>query len=254
MALPRRCLKKFETRPVANARLLIVEDDPDVRNSLDRRFRFEGFHVTTADSGESALDILAEAQPDLVLLDVMLPGLDGFAVAERIRNASNVPILMLTARDSVADRVSGLERGADDYLVKPFELPELMARVRALLRRSRLAPSAEVGEGVESDVLDYAGLRLDRKTRDVSVDDAPLELTPREFSLLEYFLLHPKQVLTRDQILEAVWGYDSENSSNLVDVYVLQLRKKIEAQAKVSRRRLHTVRGVGYSIRDPLES
>lgn len=235
--------------PIGNAKLLIVEDDPDVRNSLERRFRFEGFRVTTAERGEEALDILANLEPDLILLDVMLPGLDGFAVAERIRNVSNVPILMLTAKDSVEDRVSGLERGADDYLVKPFELPELMARVRALLRRSRLLADAPK-DPAESDVLAYAGLTLNRKTRDVIVDEEPLELTPREFSLLEYFLQHPKQVLTRDQILEAVWGYDSEGSSNLVDVYVLQLRKKIEAQG-ISDRRLHTVRGVGYSLRDP---
>lgn len=234
---------------IGNAKLLIVEDDPDVRNSLERRFRFEGFRVTTAERGEEALDIMADLEPDLVLLDVMLPGLDGFAVAERIRNVSNVPILMLTAKDSVEDRVSGLERGADDYLVKPFELPELMARVRALLRRSRIL-SETPPDPAETDVLAYAGLSLNRKTRDVVVDDEPLELTPREFSLLEYFLQHPKQVLTRDQILEAVWGYDSEGSSNLVDVYVLQLRKKIESQG-VSDRRLHTVRGVGYSLREP---
>ena len=236
--------------PIGNSKLLIVEDDPDVRNSLERRFRFEGFQVTTAERGEEALDILANLEPDLILLDVMLPGLSGFEVAERIRHVSNVPILMLTAKDSVEDRVSGLERGADDYLVKPFELPELMARVRALLRRSRLMGDNSAQDG-SSDHLAYAGLSLDRKTRDVLVDGEALELTPREFSLLEYFLQHPKQVLTRDQILEAVWGYDSEGSSNLVDVYVLQLRKKIEANGGASNRRLHTVRGVGYSLRDP---
>jgi len=235
--------------PIGNSKLLIVEDDPDVRSSLERRFRFEGFRVTTAERGEEALDILADLEPDLILLDVMLPGLDGFAVAERIRNVSNVPILMLTAKDSVQDRVSGLERGADDYLVKPFELPELMARVRALLRRSRILSEAASTEEA-SHKLEYAGISLDRKTRDVLVDGESLDLTPREFSLLEYFLQHPKQVLTRDQILEAVWGYDSEGSSNLVDVYVLQLRKKLEAGKATSDRRLHTVRGVGYSLRD----
>lgn len=235
---------------IGNSKLLIVEDDPDVRNSLERRFRFEGFQVTTAEHGEAALDILATLEPDLILLDVMLPGLSGFQVAERVRLVSNVPILMLTAKDSVEDRVSGLERGADDYLVKPFELPELMARVRALLRRSRLL-SEPTSQDTSTDELAYAGLTLDRKTRDVTVDGEHLELTPREFSLLEYFLQHPKQVLTRDQILEAVWGYDSEGSSNLVDVYVLQLRKKIEAKGAATNRRLHTVRGVGYSLRDP---
>jgi two-component system, OmpR family, response regulator MprA len=236
--------------PIGNAKLLIVEDDPDVRNSLERRFRFEGFQVTTAESGEFALDILSTLEPDIVLLDVMLPGLDGFAVAERVRSVSNVPILMLTAKDSVQDRVSGLECGADDYLVKPFELPELMARVRALLRRSRILVT-DTGGGTEVDALVYAGIALNRKTRDVSVDGESMELTPREFSLLEYFLQHPKQVMTRDQILEGVWGYDSEGSSNLVDVYVLQLRKKLEAKGGASDRRLHTVRGVGYSLRDP---
>ena len=237
--------------PISNAKLLIVEDDPAVRTSLERRFRFEGFHVTSAERGEQALDILADTEPDLILLDVMLPGLDGFAVAERIRNVSNVPILMLTARDSVEDRVAGLERGADDYLVKPFELPELMARVRALLRRSHLLSGQQSANSGQEDELDYAGLFLNAKTRDVTVDGEILELTPREFSLLEYFLLHPRQVLTREQILEGVWGYDTENSSNLVDVYVLQLRKKIEAQAHTKDRRLHTVRGVGYTLRAP---
>jgi two-component system, OmpR family, response regulator MprA len=239
--------------PISNAKLLIVEDDPAVRTSLERRFRFEGFQVTSAENGEQALDILAGMEPDLILLDVMLPGLDGFAVAERVRNVSNVPILMLTARDSVEDRVAGLERGADDYLVKPFELPELMARVRALLRRSHLLSGQQVENSSQSDELEYAGLFLDQKTRDVTIDGESLELTPREFSLLEYFLLHPRQVLTREQILEGVWGYDTENSSNLVDVYVLQLRKKIEAGAHVKDRRLHTVRGVGYTLRDPKE-
>jgi two-component system response regulator MprA len=239
--------------PISNAKLLIVEDDPAVRSSLERRFRFEGFQVTSAERGEQAFDIMADMEPDLVLLDVMLPGLDGFAVAERIRNVSNVPILMLTARDSVEDRVAGLERGADDYLVKPFELPELMARVRALLRRSQLLSGQTDQAKADSDEVEFAGILLSPKTRDVTVDGEPLELTPREFSLLEYFLLHPRQVLTREQILEGVWGYDTENSSNLVDVYVLQLRKKIEAKAHTKDRRLHTVRGVGYTLRDPNE-
>lgn len=239
--------------PISKAKLLIVEDDPSVRASLERRFRFEGFLVTTAERGEQALDILTETKPDLVLLDVMLPGLDGLAVAERIRNISNVPILMLTAKDSVEDRVSGLECGADDYLVKPFELPELMARVRALLRRSHLLSGQTSKHPDESNAVEFAGIMLDPKTRDVTVDGQVLVLTPREFSLLEYFLLHPRQVLTREQILEGVWGYDTENSSNLVDVYVLQLRKKIEAEAHSKDRRLHTVRGVGYTLRDPAE-
>ena len=232
-----------------SAKLLIVEDDPDVRNSLERRFRFEGFQVTTAERGEEALALLTEVDPNLVLLDVMLPGLDGFAVAERIRHVSNVPILMLTAKDALEDRVSGLECGADDYLVKPFELPELMARVRALLRRARIAAEPGAAE-VAQDQLSFGGIALNRKTREVTSEGEQIELTPREFNLLEYFLQHPRQVLTRDQILEAVWGYDSEGSSNLVDVYVLQLRKKLESTGG-SGRWLHTVRGVGYSLREP---
>ena len=170
---------------------------------------------------------------------------------ERIRNVSNVPILMLTARDSVEDRVSGLERGADDYLIKPFELPELLARIRALLRRSKLSVEQETRD---DDLVAFAGISLHAKTRQVSFLSEPLELTPREFDLLEFFLRHPRQVLTRDQLLSGVWGYDSDASSNLVDVYVLQLRKKLEGKASGQARRIETVRGVGYSLRDPGES
>lgn len=235
-----------------SAKLLIIEDDTAVSASLQRRLRFEGFDVSVADRGEVALELLPELLPDLILLDVMLPGLDGFAVAERIRGLSNVPILMLTARDSVEDRVSGLERGADDYLVKPFELPELLARIRALLRRSKLV--AENPNSLDHDELTFAGISLNGKTREVSFQGEALELTPREFDLLEYFLRHPRQVLTRDQLLAGVWGYDADASSNLVDVYVLQLRKKLEAQSGRQARRIDTVRGVGYSLRDPGET
>lgn len=235
-----------------SAKLLIIEDDTAVSASLQRRLRFEGFDVSVADRGEVALELLPELLPDLILLDVMLPGLDGFAVAERIRGLSNVPILMLTARDSVEDRVSGLERGADDYLVKPFELPELLARIRALLRRSKLV--AENPNSLDHDELTFAGISLNGKTREVSFQGEALELTPREFDLLEFFLRHPRQVLTRDQLLAGVWGYDADASSNLVDVYVLQLRKKLEAQSGRQARRIDTVRGVGYSLRDPGET
>lgn len=232
-----------------SAKLLIIEDDTAVSASLQRRLRFEGFDVQVADRGEVALEMLPDLQPDLILLDVMLPGLDGFAVAERIRVLSNVPILMLTARDSVEDRVSGLERGADDYLVKPFELPELLARIRALLRRSKLA--SDNPNSLDQDELAFAGISLNGKTREVSFQTDTLELTPREFDLLEYFLRHPRQVLTRDQLLAGVWGYDADASSNLVDVYVLQLRKKLEGPSGRQVRRIETVRGVGYSLRDP---
>ena len=234
-----------------SAKLLIIEDDSAVSASLQRRLRFEGFDVQVADRGEVALEMLPNLQPDLILLDVMLPGLDGFAVAERIRVLSNVPILMLTARDSVEDRVSGLERGADDYLVKPFELPELLARIRALLRRSKLV--SDNPNAFDQDELAFAGISLNGKTREVSFQAETLELTPREFDLLEYFLRHPRQVLTRDQLLAGVWGYDADASSNLVDVYVLLLRKKLEGPSGRQVRRIETVRGVGYSLRDPGE-
>jgi two-component system response regulator MprA len=230
--------------------LLLIEDDSAVSASLQRRLRFEGFDVHVADRGETALEMMPELSPNLILLDVMLPGLDGLSVAERIRAVSNVPILMLTARDSVEDRVNGLERGADDYLVKPFELPELLARIRALLRRARLSSEVEPRD----DQVSFAGISLNAKTRQVRFQGEALELTPREFDLLEYFLRHPRQVLTRDQLLSGVWGYDSDASSNLVDVYVLQLRKKLEAKGgSAQSRRIETVRGVGYSLRDPAE-
>lgn len=227
-------------------KILMVEDDPDVRNSLQRRLRFEGFQVEAAERGEEALEMFPEVQPNLVLLDVMLPGIDGFTVAERIREVSQVPILMLTARDAVEDRVGGLERGADDYLVKPFEMPELIARLRALLRRSSLQGDLEPQVSGDSS-LTFGHFALDTKTREVTSDGELVELTPREFDLLEFFLRHPRQVLTRDQILEAVWGYESEASSNLVDVYIRQLRKKMELSGP---RLLQTVRGVGYSLKD----
>ncbi len=224
----------------------MVEDDPDVRASLQRRLKFEGFQVEAVERGEQALEMFSEVQPNLVLLDVMLPGIDGFTVAERIREVSNVPILMLTARDAVEDRVGGLERGADDYLVKPFEMPELIARLRALLRRSNLASDSD-SPGSEETKLSFGHFALDTKTREVTSNGEPVDLTPREFDLLEFFLRHPRQVLTRDQILEAVWGYESEASSNLVDVYIRQIRKKMDNSGT---RLLQTVRGVGYSLKD----
>lgn len=229
--------------------ILIIEDDAAVQASLTRRLRFEGFGVEIADSGEDGLKKLEEATPDLILLDVMLPGMDGFATAETIRKTSNVPILMLTAKDSVEDRVDGLMCGADDYLVKPFEMPELIARIRALIRRSQLTKPAQAEQN--DSLLQFLGLSMEQKTREVLFDEKPLQLTPREYDLLEYLLRHPRQVLTREQILEAVWGYDSDATSNLVDVYVRQLRKKMEQASPKSSPQLGTVRGVGYTLREP---
>ena len=228
---------------MAGASILLVEDEPAVLASLRRRLKIEGFQIEAAVTGLMALEMFEQSRPDLVILDAMLPELDGFEVAARMRSLAATPILMLTARDSVEDRVKGLEQGADDYLVKPFAFEELLARIRALLRRSRLAIPEE-----SSHNLEFADIRLDQKSREVVVAANAVTLTPREYDLLLYFLKHPRQVLTRDQIFTSVWGYDHEGSSNLIDVYVKSLREKIEE--KTSMRLLQTVRGVGYVLRD----
>ncbi len=221
--------------------VLLVEDDPAVQASVRRRLAFEGFAVETAERGDEVLQQVRTLNPDVVILDVMLPEMDGFEVAEQVRVHSDVPILMLTARDSVQDRIQGLACGADDYLVKPFAVEELLARIRALLRRASLAqPRA-------SETLNCATLSLNESTREVFSDGHPVALTPRKFSLLQYLLRHARQVLTRDQILEAVWGHDHLGDSNVIDVYVRQLREKLEAHSQ--ERLLHTVRGIGYTLR-----
>ncbi|MBS2034445.1 response regulator transcription factor [bacterium] len=222
-------------------RVLLVEDDPAVQASIRRRLTFEGFTVETADRGDQVLEQVRLLNPQVVILDVMIPEPNGFEVAEQLRRHSAVPILMLTARDSVQDRVQGLACGADDYLVKPFAVEELLARVRALLRRSQLV------SGTNEDLLTLAGLSLNEVTREVFSDGHPVSLTPREFGLLHYLLRHARQVLTREQILEAVWGHDHLGDSNVIDVYVRQLREKLEACDQP--RLLHTVRGVGYTLR-----
>ncbi|MEU8521836.1 response regulator transcription factor [Streptomyces sp. NBC_01216] len=227
-------------------RILIVDDEPAVREALRRSLAFEGYGTEVAVDGLDALTALEAYAPDLVVLDVQMPRMDGLTAARRIRAAgSTVPILMLTARDTVGDRVTGLDAGADDYLVKPFELDELFARIRALLRRSSYAPAA--GEAPPGDVLAFDDLRMDLTTREVSRAGRPVELTRTEFTLLEMFLAHPRQVLTREQILKAVWGFDFEPSSNSLDVYVMYLRRKTEAGGEP--RLVHTVRGVGYVLR-----
>ncbi|MFG1699416.1 response regulator transcription factor [Nonomuraea sp. NPDC049309] len=226
------------------ARLLVVDDEPALREALQSSLEFEGYKVATADDGQQALDALAAEAYDAVLLDVMMPRLDGLTACRRLRSAGNhVPILMLTARDAVGDRVSGLDAGADDYLVKPFELDELLARVRALLRRGALSASAP-----EGDVLAYGDLRMDPATREVTRGERRLDLTRTEYLLMELFLSHPRQVLTRDQILSEVWGFDFEPTSNSLDVYVMYLRRKTEAGGEP--RVIHTVRGVGYVLRN----
>ncbi|CAM5721261.1 DNA-binding response regulator OS=Streptomyces alboniger OX=132473 GN=CP975_16430 PE=4 SV=1 [Streptomyces alboniger] len=227
-------------------RILIVDDEPAVREALQRSLAFEGYDTQVAVDGADALEKTTAYQPDLLVLDIQMPRMDGLTAARRIRGAGDTtPILMLTARDTVGDRVTGLDAGADDYLVKPFELDELFARVRALLRRSSYAAS---GAGVEEDeALTFADLRMDLATREVTRAGRPVELTRTEFTLLEMFMAHPRQVLTREQILKAVWGFDFEPSSNSLDVYVMYLRRKTEAGGEP--RLVHTVRGVGYVLR-----
>ncbi|WP_221640353.1 response regulator transcription factor [Actinoallomurus bryophytorum] len=220
--------------------MLVVDDEPAVRESLASSLAFEDYEVVTAIDGMSALDELDRTRPDLAILDVLMPRMDGLTTCRRLRaRGETLPVLMLTARDTIGDRVTGLDAGADDYLVKPFELDELLARVRALLRRSLVTAR-------DGDILEYAGLRMNTLTRDVTRDGRDLDLTRTEYSLLEMFLTHPRQVLTREQILKTVWGFDFEPSSNSLDVYVMYLRRKTGEP-----RLINTVRGVGYVLRAP---
>jgi two-component system, OmpR family, response regulator MprA len=223
------------------ARVLVVDDEPAVLRALERALKLENYEVTLAEDGQQALDALATSPADAVVLDVMMPGIDGLEVARRIRKAGDrTPILMLTARDAIDDRVTGLDVGADDYLVKPFALKELQARLRALLRRA--------GEGTDGEMLQFADLVLDPLAHEVRRGERQIELTKTEFLLLELFLRHPRQVLTRSQIFEHVWGYDFGPTSNALGVYMGYLRRKTEAGGEP--RLLDTVRGVGYILRD----
>ncbi|WP_033324377.1 response regulator transcription factor [Streptomyces yerevanensis] len=228
-------------------RILIVDDEPAVREALQRSLAFEGYDTEVAVDGADALEKATAYQPDLVVLDIQMPRMDGLTAARRMRGAgTTTPILMLTARDTVGDRVTGLDAGADDYLVKPFELDELFARIRALLRRSSYAASI-AGATQDDEAMTFADLRMDLATREVTRGGRQVELTRTEFTLLEMFMAHPRQVLTREQILKAVWGFDFEPSSNSLDVYVMYLRRKTEAGGEP--RLVHTVRGVGYVLR-----
>ncbi len=220
-------------------RILVVDDDPQITSLLKRGLSYEGYTVDTASDGGEALDKAKENEPDLLLLDVSMPGMDGFEVARRVRKTSRVPILMLTAKGTVADKVTGLDAGADDYLVKPFDFDELVARVRALLRRH----SPNKGE-----VLTFGDISLDTRARQVTRGNTKVELTAKEFDLLDLFLRHPRQVLRREQIYQLVWGYDFEGESNVIEVYVRYLRTKLEEGGHP--RVIHTVRGVGYVLRD----
>lgn len=225
--------------------MLVVDDEPALREALQSSLEYEGYRAGLACDGQAALEILEREPYDLVLLDVMMPRLDGLTACRRLRASGNhVPVLMLTARDAVGDRVSGLDAGADDYLVKPFELDELLARVRALLRRGALSAPAAAGD---DGVLAHGDLRMDTASREVTRAGERLELTRTEYLLLELFMVHPRQVLTREQILSEVWGFDFEPSSNSLDVYVMYLRRKTETAGRP--RLIHTVRGVGYVLR-----
>lgn len=220
-------------------RILVVDDDPEIVSFVKRGLTYEGYSVDTAGDGTEALVKAREREPDLVVLDIMMPGLDGIEVSKRLRRDSDVPILMLTAKGTVADKVTGLESGADDYLVKPFAFDELLARVRALLRRR---------QPKEGEVLRFRDLSLNTATREVKRGNQAIQLTAQEFDLLELFMRHPRQVLKRDTIYDRVWGYDFGGESNVIEVYVRYLRSKLEAEGRP--RLIHTVRGVGYVLRE----
>jgi two-component system response regulator MprA len=221
-------------------RILLVDDDEDILASLRRGLTQEGYHVGVAADGEEALRKAMDRQYDLVVLDILLPGLDGFEVCRRVRELdATIPIIMLTARDAVPDRVAGLDLGADDYLVKPFAFEELLARLRVCLRRR---------EAGEQTVLSYADLRLNTDTREAWRGERLIALTATEYELLRLFLQHPRQVLTRDIIYERVWGYDFGGESKIIEVYVRYLREKLEMAGEP--RLIQTLRGAGYALRE----
>lgn len=221
-------------------RILIVEDDPKLSKFIESELSLEGYRVTVAYNGMDGLTMTRDAQPDLLILDWMLPGISGLDLCLRLRKTGvQLPIIMLTAKDEVPDRVAGLNAGADDYVTKPFSMEELLARVKARLRRTHTE---------EPDVLEFEDLTLNRLTREVYRGTKLIELTAKEFDLLEFLIRHPRQVITRDRILEQVWGYDFMGESNIIEVYIRALRIKLEASNL--KRLLHTVRGVGYVLRD----
>ncbi|WP_245916378.1 response regulator transcription factor [Nocardioides gansuensis] len=229
--------------PTSKPRVLVVDDDKAVRESLRRSLEFNGYDVALAADGAEALVAAGSTQPDVVVMDVMMPRLDGLETTRALRAAGNdVPILVLTARDAVGDRVEGLDAGADDYLTKPFALAELLARLRALLRR--VVPA----DGEADEVLSFADLTMEVASREVRRGERPIELTRTEFTLLEMFLRRPRRVLERSFILEEVWGYDFPTTANSLEVYVGYLRRKTEAEGEP--RLIHTVRGVGYVLKE----
>ena len=223
-----------------SATILLVEDEEKLAKFVQMELSYEGYEVKVANDGLAGLMTARDVEPDLVILDWMMPGMSGVEVCRRLRSTgSKVPVILLTTKDGVQDRVEGLDAGADDYVVKPFSIEELLARVRAHLRRNQ--PS-------EDEVLQFDDLSLNRKTREVFRGDRAIELTAKEFDLLDYLLDHPRQVITRDRILEEVWGYDFMGDSNIIEVYIRYLRLKLEAEGE--KRLIQTVRGVGYVLRD----
>jgi DNA-binding response OmpR family regulator len=222
-------------------KILLIEDEPQIAGFIKRGLQSEGYNVIAAPDGEIGLELAFSEMPELIILDIMLPGIDGLNVCRQVREGHlQAPILMLTAKDAIPDRVAGLEAGADDYLVKPFAFEELLARVRALRRRK--AP-------IESEApVTFADLTLSPTTRMAQRGERMIELTAKEYDLLELFIRHPNQVLTRDQIYDRIWGYDFGGESNIIEVYIRYLRSKLEAGGES--RLLHTVRGVGYALRE----
>jgi DNA-binding response OmpR family regulator len=222
-----------------SSHILIVEDEIKLARFMELELTSEGYQVSVAHDGLTGLSLARESAPDLAILDWMLPGITGVEICRRLRATGNqIPVIMLTAKDDISDRVAGLDAGADDYLVKPFSIEELLARLRAHLRRT---------QEPNPDLLAVADLSLNRGTRQVKRGQRVIELTTKEFDLLEYLMRHPGQVYTRDQILEQVWGYDFGGDSNIIEVYVRYLRLKLEAETET--RLIHTIRGVGYTIR-----
>ncbi|MGB3510535.1 MAG: response regulator transcription factor [Microcoleaceae cyanobacterium] len=223
-----------------SSHILVVEDEAKLAQFIELELKYEGYQVTVANDGFTGITMAREIKPDLIILDWMLPGLSGLELCRRLRTTGDkVPVILLTAKDDVSDRVAGLDAGADDYVLKPFSVEELLARVRAHLRRT---------QEPNPDLLMFEDLTLNRGTREVFRSNRSIELTAKEFDLLEYLIAHPRQVLTRDRILETVWGYDFMGDSNIIEVYIRYLRLKLEANNE--KRLIQTVRGVGYVLRD----
>jgi DNA-binding response OmpR family regulator len=220
--------------------ILLVEDEIKLARFIELELESEGYRVSVAHDGMSGLSLARESEPDLAILDWMMPGLTGVELCRRLRSTGiKIPVILLTAKDEVGDRVTGLDAGADDYLVKPFSIEELLARIRAHLRRN---------QETDTDLLQFEDLSLNRRTREVHRGQRSIELTAKEFDLLQYLMSHPRQVFTRDQILENIWGYDFLGDSNIIEVYVRYLRLKLEQDSE--KRLIHTARGVGYSLRE----